>query len=70
MSNVHGPCLGCKERHMKCHSECEKYKAFKEKVEEEKSKIADYKGKYYCFPKVIGGRTTAEYKEAKQKGKL
>lgn len=31
------PCLGCEERHLHCHSECEKYKAYKAILEEVKA---------------------------------
>lgn len=61
------PCMGCKERHLKCHAECEKYNAFKKGIEDDKQKAAEYKEKYYRFPKIISGKTTAEYKAARQK---
>lgn len=38
-------CKDCKERHSGCHSECEKYKAFREKIDKTKKKnyaVADY----------------------------
>lgn len=44
-------CLNCKDRHIGCHSECEKYIAFKkehdtikEKINHEKKLISDYYG--------------------------
>lgn len=36
-------CYKCKDRHVGCHSECDKYKELKDKVEEEKKNIRDRK---------------------------
>ena len=35
--NIPSPCMGCEERHIKCHGSCDKYKAFQE------AKDAEYK---------------------------
>ena len=37
------PCKDCEDRHSGCHSECEKYKAFKE---EQYDKLADHVRKH------------------------
>ena len=37
MINNNTPCYGCTERHDLCHSECDKYLAFKEKNENMRS---------------------------------
>lgn len=29
-----GPCYNCPDRHPKCHSECEEYKAFRAELDE------------------------------------
>ena len=36
-------CLDCKERHAHCHSECEKYKKFKQELEILNEKIRKQK---------------------------
>lgn len=33
------PCLDCAERHAHCHSSCERYKAYKELLEENRAKV-------------------------------
>lgn len=63
------PCFECEERHMRCHAECEKYKAFKQGIEEDKQKVADYREKYYITPKIISGKTAAEYYLERRKEK-
>ena len=37
--NLNTPCKDCTERHIACHSECEKYKAYKENYEQIKKDI-------------------------------
>lgn len=37
------PCKDCPDKHMKCHSECEKYKEFQVECEERRKKIANKK---------------------------
>lgn len=61
------PCFECEERHMKCHAECERYKAFKQGIEEDKQKAAEYRERYYNYPKIISGKTGAEYRAARDK---
>lgn len=31
--HINSPCQDCKERHFKCHAECERYKAYKAELE-------------------------------------
>ena len=39
------PCLNCCDRHIGCHSECEKYLAYRDELRTEKKAITDrYKG--------------------------
>lgn len=52
---------------MRRHAECEKYKAFKQNIEENKQKAAEYRERYYNYPKIISGKTTAEYRAARDK---
>lgn len=62
------PCFGCEERHMRCHAECERYKVFKQGIEEDKQKISEYREKYCQYQqKIISGKTSAEYRAEKNK---
>lgn len=36
-NSVHSPCKDCPDRHIGCHAECDKYKAFEKALFEEKS---------------------------------
>lgn len=36
-NSVHSPCKDCPDRHIGCHSECDKYKEFEKALFEEKS---------------------------------
>lgn len=38
-SKLEGSCKNCKDRHIGCHSECEKYAEFKQDIEDLKEKI-------------------------------
>lgn len=35
-------CMGCTERHEGCHSECEKYKAFRKELDEQNERRRMY----------------------------
>ncbi len=37
--NLKTPCMDCTDRHIACHSECDKYKEFKENNEQIKKDI-------------------------------
>ena len=37
---MNAPCNGCPERHPRCHGECERYLAFAEKKEKERTEKA------------------------------
>jgi hypothetical protein len=39
---VNNCCYNCSERHLRCHSNCEKYKAFKEDVRKRNSYIWEH----------------------------
>lgn len=39
------PCLNCDDRHLNCHSQCEHYKNFKQRIEDKKTKIKIQKEK-------------------------
>ena len=41
------PCQQCTDKHVLCHSKCEKYKAFRKKHEENTEKYRKYKEKHY-----------------------
>ncbi len=42
------PCMKCTERHTNCHSHCEKYLEFTERLQKEKDqdKILSYSGRW------------------------
>lgn len=42
---VSAPCKNCEDRHVGCHSECDRYKKFKEEHESEKAVIREIKDK-------------------------
>ena len=44
--NTFSPCKDCEERHVGCHSECEKYIEFKRKLRREKDILEREKHKY------------------------
>ena len=37
-NSVHSPCKDCSDRHIGCHAECDKYKAFKKALNNEHRK--------------------------------
>ena len=37
----HAPCKGCPDRHVGCHSVCDRYKEFKEQNDAERKKRSD-----------------------------
>lgn len=41
------PCMNCKERHEKCHAECEKYAAFKKDLQARKDWLKEQNGGEY-----------------------
>lgn len=47
---IDAPCKGCEERHVGCHSKCEKYAAFLERRKAIKLKAAGLRTvlEYYC----------------------
>lgn len=40
--NSASSCLGCKERHLGCHTDCELYRQFKQTLQEKADKKAKY----------------------------
>jgi len=42
------PCKDCKERHVNCHSSCEKYQLFKKENDALREKIRKDKDDYYA----------------------
>lgn len=38
-ATAQSPCKGCSERVLNCHSRCDKYKAYKRKLEENRAKV-------------------------------
>lgn len=61
---IDAPCKDCTDRHYKCHSECEKYKAYKEDVKHFHENVE--KSNIYCakpsFDRII--------KRMKREGRL
>ena len=39
-AKIKSPCLNCSDRHIGCHSECDKYKEFTESRQSENEKIS------------------------------
>ena len=39
------PCQDCMDRHLNCHSECEKYKTWKADLEDKRSKVKKERNK-------------------------
>lgn len=65
------PYKDCTERHTACHSTCDKYKAFKQGMAEEKAKREKWEQEHDPFPsKIIGGLTRQQYLAKVQKERL
>lgn len=54
---IYPPCKGCNERYIGCHSQCEQYKAYKDKVDEQAK--AQNKAKHKVY---IGDIRNGEWK--------
>lgn len=49
LSLAKSPCMNCPDRCYKCHSSCEKYKTYTDKIQElNKKRRADDFNDYYC----------------------
>ena len=61
------PCKGCKERRVGCHAGCEKYKSFKEQVEEEKERFNEYAKKEQLIEDYVQATVGKHYKKNNRK---
>lgn len=50
-TDIPSPCLNCPDRHFKCHSECEKYKKFREKIDKARKAYQDETQRNYSIMK-------------------
>lgn len=65
-SRLPSPCLNCERRYVGCHSNCEDYKAFREKVQKSKEAFyEDYRAKDIYMDFV----TQSKRKHLKSKGR-
>ena len=55
---IHNQCLGCTDRYVGCHSDCEKYKAYKEEMTKFEDTVNKRRKKYSGY---------VSYKYAKMK---
>lgn len=51
------PCMNCKEREVNCHSNCVKYKEYREKIKKKNKRIAE-DTEYFSYREDVfkGGR--------------
>ena len=68
VGGLQSPCFKCDKRHIGCHSKCEKYKSYKDCVEEFKSNQAPYTlGDAYIFAKSLNSHyIQPNFKEVKE----
>ena len=52
INNINAPCKECSERHASCHSECEKYKEFRMKVDTDNAKRRKYEWQHNSYRKL------------------
>lgn len=45
MAKIESPCLDCTDRHVGCHSECDKYLSYKIDMTNQKAIVADNKAR-------------------------
>lgn len=62
-ANIGGPCQDCTERHLRCHSECSRYKEWYEKFQKEYQKYRDHKSieNYDAHEAITGKRRNRNY---------
>ena len=41
LTSYTSPCMGCEDRHVSCHSECEKYRQFRADIDEHHRRWAE-----------------------------
>ena len=62
---IEGPCMDCTDRVLGCHSKCEKYKEYSQKVKQAKTEITQrYKGQ-----RAAENYTQAKYHKLKMQRK-
>lgn len=58
-TRISGPCMGCEEREVGCHSKCEKYAEYQQKLDDYKNVVYKERNKEALFTGVsIGKRRT------------
>ena len=63
---VQAPCKNCSDRHIKCHSSCEKWLEYREEFEAEKAIIIKEKSNYL---NLLGAEIERKSKEQQRKRK-
>lgn len=63
---VKSPCLGCAERTLGCHSQCKKFNAYKQKVEEVKQAERVEKAHWAYVGRSIARREAWEWRHKEQ----
>lgn len=62
------PCKDCKERHEKCHADCEKYKAFQAELKATKDWLKEQLGGEYYSSQSVHYNTNMHRYENKPRG--
>lgn len=57
---VHNSCLGCTERYVGCHSECDKYRAYKEEMTEFADTVNKNRKKYSGYMEYVHSKRRIE----------
>lgn len=67
--NLASPCKGCEERHSGCHSECEKFLAWKSEYEAKRAEINKQKDQQRMLDDVRNGSARKMMRKYGIKGK-
>ena len=69
MTDIMSPCKGCSERVLHCHSSCERYKQYKDTLEDYKAKkAAENDNREFIISLKAEVKRRADRKERKKKG--
>ena len=66
---IQSPCKNCSDRHIKCHSSCEKWLAYRKEFEAEKARIVKEKSIYLNILEAEIERKTKEKKKKRSKSR-
>ena len=66
---INSGCLECKDRHIGCHGACERYKAYREKIDErnKRAKMAYLIGKGRAYLPTYKIKRAAQCKKRKER---